>query len=331
MKNRKLISLLLSVFYITIAGCCMLYFYKESTTTYLTNAVPSPTGSEALTAASSLQSVESSQSAESVQSVESSSSNGQEYLLEPASADSDGIVGIFSEDPPTRQTTEDIPEKEDISSASKDDVFPLPNASIPFISGIKNRINIRNSPQMSGSIIGKISPYRIGEVLKIIDNEWALVSYEDTIGYAAYRYLRFSLPKPLENSKSADVTEITEMTSSADQNNSEIASSSAEPSSTTETSESTEAASSAKNKGSAAVKKDSVYIVEGCYIRSTPEWDNTQNILRAADKGTTYPHVPDNDTPNFYAILLPNKTTAYVSIFYTEIKEITEKQATSKY
>ena len=49
--------------------------------------------------------------------------------------------------------------------------------------GGKRNLNIRKGPSMNDTIIGKIPPNDGGNVLKLANDEWALIEYQGTTGY----------------------------------------------------------------------------------------------------------------------------------------------------
>lgn len=63
-----------------------------------------------------------------------------------------------------------------------------------------------------------------------------------------------------------------------------------------------------------------VVILKGCYVRSDPNSHSSDSILLTAKSGETYSHVPEMDTPYFYAIQLPDKKLAYVCTDYCTVK-----------
>ncbi|MBO5292152.1 MAG: SH3 domain-containing protein [Lachnospiraceae bacterium] len=163
---------------------------------------------------------------------------------------------------------------------------------IPFTCKTTLQLNVRDIPSMEGKVIAKIKPGEQGGITDIIDENWVAVHYQDITGYCASRYLEYELPEIETEHDTVQSDSFTASSSPED-----------EP-------------DSIQNSNS-----DYIIIKQGCYIRSTPDWRSSENILRVADTGTFFPHIPEKDTPSFYAIQLPDRSTAYISVDYSAVGE----------
>ncbi len=154
-------------------------------------------------------------------------------------------------------------------------------------------LNVRSMPSINSPVIAKIQPGEQGMVTGIIDTDWVSVLYQDINGYCAARYLEYTL-SPQTTGEIGNLSD-------TNQN----------PPTQTEK----------KSPDVQTVKADIIKIVQGCYIRKEPDWRNPEVIIRVAEAGASYPHVPEQDTPSFYAIQLPDRSVAYVSVDYACLGE----------
>ena len=191
--------------------------------------------------------------------------------------------------------TESIPEETAEAGDSENDRLPAapsPETTfvpVPFVCQTRFLpLRIRYTPYLTGQVIGRILPGEEGIITGIVDEEWVCILFHEIFVYCDARYLDYSLsqsPAGTAQQTSADID--------------------------------TERAPTPPPEQQAAY--DMVHIIQGCYIRRQPDWRDAGTIIKAAQADACYPHAAQKDTPNFYAIQLPDRTIAYVSADYAEV------------
>lgn len=234
----------------------------------------------------------------------SSTDAALETLFEkPEQAEVNGVEQDTQEQTPSEQDTANASSQEETAAAPTDKssanaASEAENAFSPVPFSCKTvflPLNVRSMPSLTSPVIAKIRPGEQGMVTGIIDADWVSVLYQDTAGYCAARYLEYTLPQSPEaageNGKLSDTQPD-------------------EP-----------ALPEQKASQGQTAKADNIKIIQGCYIRKEPDWRNPDVIIRVAEAGASYPHVPEKDAPSFYAIQLPDRSVAYVSVDYASLGE----------
>lgn len=287
MKQRKIILMFFFICYILATAGCMLYYAdsKNILPAFLSADTSSRPDEEPQDNIPTVTEYES----ESIPETETESENVPKTESESESIPETDVPA----EPPTEVSAEsDSPEAEDTFTP------------IPFVCHTKSRVNIRDIPDTSGTIIGKIPNKMKGEITELTNDEWVQVHYQDIIGYCASRYLEFALPT--QNTSQIEESSTTENVSLKEKDDTSL------------TKDKASADASSKAHNDAKEQNETLVILSGCYVRSTPEWRASNNIIRVAEEGDVYPHITQKDTPNFYAIRLPDNRTAYVSVDYSE-------------
>jgi hypothetical protein len=85
------------------------------------------------------------------------------------------------------ETTEIEQESEVVSEVETE---PEVQALYSFLSTNElHNLNIRQNPNVNSPIIGKVTPNSTGDVISIVDDDWALIEYNGLQGYCSREYL----------------------------------------------------------------------------------------------------------------------------------------------
>jgi hypothetical protein len=85
------------------------------------------------------------------------------------------------------ETTEIEQESEVVSEVETE---PESQALYSFLSTNElHNLNIRQNPNVNSPIIGKVTPNSTGDVISIVDDDWALIEYNGLQGYCSREYL----------------------------------------------------------------------------------------------------------------------------------------------
>lgn len=165
--NKKSTQILLSILHICILGICVLTIYSNRNS-----------ASEAMVAhVSSDTRVIDSQpepEADTASGTEAEPAADTNTVPEPPATDTDIIPEASTE--PEQGTEADTGEE------------TIPSYSFRYIGTYLN-LNIRSTPSLDGEIIGKVPPGRSGSVIELTNDGWALIDYQDIIGYCSRDYI----------------------------------------------------------------------------------------------------------------------------------------------
>ena len=124
----------------------------------------------------------------------------EEASDEENSEDEDSYIETDVAEDETANTS--VPHTMDNENGSHNDsnVVPTPISqttvnNISFSYNGKGKLNLREEPSKSGSIVGSISTNTKGIILEFTNDEWAKVTYNDKEGYVAYEYIEYTLPE----------------------------------------------------------------------------------------------------------------------------------------
>lgn len=85
------------------------------------------------------------------------------------------------------ETTEIEQESEVVSEVETE---PESQALYSFLSTNElHNLNIRQNPNVNSPIIGKVTPNSTGDVISIVDDDWALIEYNGLQGYCSREYI----------------------------------------------------------------------------------------------------------------------------------------------
>lgn len=165
--NKKSTLILLSILHICILGICILTIYADKN-----------------------------RAAEAMIAHVSSDTKTMDSQTEPAAETNPATEPEPDAEiePETEPETEPEPEPETETTPETDtetdaETVPSPVYSFHYI-GTRSKLNIRSGPSTDDAIIGKVPCGGDGRVLELINNEWALIEYQDIIGYCNRKFLK---------------------------------------------------------------------------------------------------------------------------------------------
>ena len=151
--NKKSTLILLTILHVCILGICVLTIYSNKTSGITVAHVSSDTKSIA-------------------------------SQKEPE----EGSAPEWNTESETEIETETITETTmEINTEQETESAPI--YSFYYI-GKRSNLNIRNTPSLNGTIIGKIPIGGNGSVLTLTNDDWALIDYRGTVGYCSREWIK---------------------------------------------------------------------------------------------------------------------------------------------